>query len=183
MSKGQITGLISPMLEKIRLRNIAKYVNGQKVLDIGCGRCALMSYLKNAEYQGIERDRAIDNPNNAKIHYLDIEKDILSSIGKYDSIVLCEIIEHFENPRKVISKLKMHLNKEGTIIISTSIPIRYKIHKYTSIIGLTSREASEDHKSLLGKKELFKLAEDCGLKIMNYAKTELWSKQIIVLGI
>ena len=182
MSKGQITGLISPTLEKIRLRNIAKYVKGKKVLDVGCGRCALMSYLENIEYHGLERDKAIDMPSNAKIHYLDIEKDILSSIGRYDSIVLCEIIEHFEDPRKVISKLKEHLNEEGIIIISTSIPIRYKIHRYTSMIGLTSREASEEHKSLLGKKELFKMAEDCSLKIIKYAKTEMGSKQIIVLG-
>ena len=182
MSKGQITGLISPVLERIRLRNIAKYVNGKKVLDVGCGRCSLKKYLGNAEYFGLERDKEIDVPDKGRIFYHDVEADDLNDIGKYDAIVLCEIIEHFQDPKQVVLKLKKHLNENGTIIISTSIPFRYKIHKYTSMIGLTSKEASHEHKSLLGRDDIYKLATEAGLKVKSYSREELWTKQIAVLG-
>ena len=182
MSKGQITGLISPILERIRLRNIAKHVKGKRVLDVGCGRCALRNYIGNVEYFGIERDKGIDVPDKIEIFYHDVETDDLRDIGKYDSIVLCEIIEHFQNPKDVIDKLKRHLNDNGIIIISTSVPFRYKIHKYTSMMGLTSKEASEEHKSLLGKDDIYKFANDCGLIVKSYKRKELWTKQIVVLG-
>lgn len=183
MNKGQINGLISPILERIRLRNIAMYIKGPKVLDVGCGRCALKYYLGSIEYYGLEKDKSISIIKDVKIFYCDVESDLesdLVDIGKYDSIVLSEIIEHLEHPKKVILNLKNHLDKNGIIIISTSIPLRYKVHRYTSKIGLTSKEASHEHKSFLGKAEIYKLAKDCDLVVKEYRRTELWTKQIVV---
>lgn len=181
MNKGQINGLISPMLERSRLRNIAKYIHGPKILDVGCGRCSLRDYVKGFEYHGIEKDVSIDVPEGTTIFYCNIE-DKIDGIGKYDSIVLSEVIEHLKDPGKAISKLKEHLKENGIIILCTSIPLRYKMHKYTSIIGLTDKEAEDEHKSLLGKKEIYRLAEENGLEVKKYARTELWTKQIAILG-
>src|SRR3989344_2139208 len=110
MGNGQVNGLISPILERVRLKNIARHVKCPKVLDVGCGRCALKEYLSNIEYHGLEKDKSIDRPADAAISYCDAERD-LSKLGKYDSIVMCEIIEHFSNPAEVSKNLKEHLNK------------------------------------------------------------------------
>lgn len=180
MNKGQVKGLISPLLERIRLRNIARYVKGRKVLDVGCGRCALRKYLGDIEYCGLEKDKSIDVPDGVKIFYKDVEGD-LDGIGKYDTIVLCEVIEHIENPRRALINLKQHLNNEGIILISTSIPFRYKIHAYTSKIGITDKEAEHEHKTMLTMEGIYRLANEAGLKVRKYVKTEFWSKQTAIL--
>lgn len=153
------------------------YNKDSKILDVGCGGCALKSYLGAVEYHGSEKDKSISIPKDVKIFYCDIESGLID-IGKYDSIILSEVIEHFEHSKKVILSLKNHINKNGIIIIST--PLRYKIHKYTSKIGLTSKEASHEHKSFLGEADIYKLANDCGLVVKEYRRTELWTKQIVV---
>lgn len=35
--RGQITGLISPILEKMRLNKIQAHIYGDSILDYGCG--------------------------------------------------------------------------------------------------------------------------------------------------
>ncbi len=112
------------ILDQINKENIKKL----KILDIGCGGGIICEPLARlgAKVTGI--DFAPNNINAAKIHskknklkinyiYKDIEKSKIDE--KFDVILMFEVLEHLDNWKKTITKIKKNLNKNGIIIIST----------------------------------------------------------------
>ncbi len=112
------------ILDQINNRDIKKL----KILDVGCGGGIICEPLARlgAKVTGI--DFAPNNIKAAKIHskknklninyiYKDIEKSQLDE--KFDIILMFEVLEHLENWKKTIKKIKKNLNKKGIIIIST----------------------------------------------------------------
>ncbi len=117
-----------------------KNLNKVNVLDIGCGGGLVSEALAKlgAKVTGI--DFVEKNINAAKFHskykdlkikYLcyDIEKNNVE--GKYDLIIMFEILEHLDNWKNLLEKTKDNLNNGGKIIISTIN--RNIISKYTAI--------------------------------------------------
>ncbi len=117
-----------------------KNLNKVNVLDIGCGGGLVSEALAKlgAKVTGI--DFVEKNINAAKFHskykdlkikYLcyDIEKNNVE--GKYDLIIMFEILEHLDNWKNLLETTKDNLNKGGKIIISTIN--RNIISKYTAI--------------------------------------------------
>ncbi len=181
MTKGQINGLLSPWLERNRIKNILPFIKGRSVLDCGAGRGTLKEYLSShVQYLGIETDDTIDKAPGTNILIADIN-NLPTLSEKYDHIILSEIIEHLDEPVKVIKTLSTFLTPQGTIIISVSTPFRYKFHGIASKLGLASKEAEEEHQYFPGKKELYELAQQTGLNVTRYKKTELGTKQIAIL--
>ena len=99
-----------------------------KILDVGCGGGIICEPLARlgANVTGI--DFAPNNISAAKIHskknklkinYInkDVEKSKLD--GKFDLILMFEVLEHLDDWKKTIKKIKKNLNKNGIIIIST----------------------------------------------------------------
>jgi len=112
------------ILDQINNRNIKNL----KILDVGCGGGIICEPLARlgAKVTGI--DFAPNNIKAAKIHskknklkinYInkDIEKSKLDE--KFDVIIMFEVLEHLNNWKQTIKKIKKNLNQNGIIIIST----------------------------------------------------------------
>ncbi len=112
------------ILEQINNRDIKNL----KILDVGCGGGIICEPLARlgAKVTGI--DFAPNNIKAAKLHskknklkidyiYKDIEKSKFDE--KFDVILMFEVLEHLDNWKKIIKKIKQNLNKNGTVIIST----------------------------------------------------------------
>ncbi len=112
------------ILDQINNRKIKNL----KILDVGCGGGIICEPLARlgAKVTGI--DFVPNNIKAAKIHskknklkikyiYNDIEKSKLN--GKFDLILMFEVLEHLDNWKKTIKNIKKNLNKNGMIIIST----------------------------------------------------------------
>ena len=112
------------ILDQINNRNIKNL----KILDVGCGGGIICEPLARlgAKVTGI--DFVPNNIKAAKIHskknklkikyiYKDIEKSKLDE--KFDIILMFEVLEHLDNWKKTIKKIKANLNANGIIIIST----------------------------------------------------------------
>ena len=112
------------ILDQINNRNIKNL----RILDVGCGGGIICEPLARlgAKVTGI--DFAPNNIKAAKIHskknklkinyiYKDIEKSKLEE--KFDIILMFEVLEHLDNWKKTIKKIKKNLNKDGIVIIST----------------------------------------------------------------
>ena len=112
------------ILDQIGNRDIKNF----KILDVGCGGGIICEPLARlgAKVTGI--DFAPNNINAAKIHskknklkinyiHKDVEKSKLD--GKFDLILMFEVLEHLDDWKKTIKKIKKNLNKNGIIIIST----------------------------------------------------------------
>lgn len=107
-------------------KEVLKEINwkSKKVLDVGCGT-GYFSYLavkKGAKVLGI--DFAEEGIKIAKSRYshrnLSFKKlDINDIAKKYDVIVSIGVIEHMDDPLKILKLLKKHLTAKGKIILTT----------------------------------------------------------------
>ena len=115
---------IKYILETLNKKNL----NNTTVLDIGCGGGLVSEGLSKigATVTGIDFikenikvARMHAKKNNLKINYFvkDFEKEKITS--KYDVIIILEVLEHLTNWEEFIKKIKLSLNKNGTLIIST----------------------------------------------------------------
>ena len=103
-------------------------LNKMKILDIGCGGGLVSEGMAKlgAEVTGIDfieeniqiaKEHA--HQNKLRINYLvkNLEKEKLNS--KYDVIIIFEVLEHLENWKSFLEKIKLHLKPKGVLIIST----------------------------------------------------------------
>ncbi len=120
-------------IQSLRIRYILdvlsrKKINKIKILDVGCGGGLISEGLSKlgAKVTGIdfvEENIKIAKlhakKNNLKINYFvkDFEKEIIKD--KYDVIVIFEVLEHLNNWETFLKKIKLNLNTNGVLIIST----------------------------------------------------------------
>ncbi|MEM2956112.1 MAG: class I SAM-dependent methyltransferase [Candidatus Pacearchaeota archaeon] len=138
----------------------------ERVLDVGCGSGRfLMAAPKGLICLGIEI-----NPHEAikckkgglKVKVGNIENINLKK-NSLDGILMSHVIEHLNNPIKILDKLKKSLKKDGKIVIITpNFSVCYK-------------EFYNDptHKKPFTKQSLFRILYDIGfkeIKIKNYSR-------------
>ena len=81
--------------------------SGMKGLDFGCGRTTLLADLLEESHLTMNSYDLYFHPNEKVWE------------GRYDFIVLSEVIEHLSHPREIMKKLCSLLNEEGMIFIKT----------------------------------------------------------------
>ncbi len=101
-------------------------MDAREILDVGSARGLLGEMLKKRQrcvVTGVEIDNemtAVCRSRLDNVINLDIEAAINKKIlGKYDCIVCGDILEHLNDPWKVVRGLKNHLRKRGVFIAST----------------------------------------------------------------
>jgi len=100
---------------------VARLVGGNKtVLDIGCAGGYIGAQLAQAgcTVDGIDLDSL--EPGNRKAYRkfwkADVEK--LSVKGKYDVVILADILEHLREPGALLKKLGANLKAGGHLVVS-----------------------------------------------------------------
>jgi 2-polyprenyl-3-methyl-5-hydroxy-6-metoxy-1,4-benzoquinol methylase len=126
---------VSQLLKKqkgvnLRQTKCLEYVEGKKVIDIGCylgGFCKELKVKKpDAEVYGI--DYFEDHIELAKIlnRGVDIHFDVMSVYSMkypdsyFDCVTFQEIIEHLSNPNDALREINRVLKPEGILVISTN---------------------------------------------------------------
>lgn len=153
-------------------------VDAKKVLDVGCGKGAMASGLKeksDLEVWGVEFMEEEAKIASTKIDYV-INDTIENSIEKlpddyFDVIYFNDVLEHLVNPNKVLEIIKIKLSKNGIII--SSIPnVRYhkvfqqyifkKDWKYerAGVMDFT-------HLRFFTSKSIRKMFEDAGYRVVH----------------
>jgi 2-polyprenyl-3-methyl-5-hydroxy-6-metoxy-1,4-benzoquinol methylase len=184
--QGIIVALLSPALEKWRTGRIVRWLNGERILDCGCGSGSLLDAIgKDKFYVGIdirkECIKRVKGRKNARFLLMDVERDDLR-IGKFDTAVACALIEHLKSPDRFLSKISKLLTKNGRILITTPTPEAERILDFGSIIGIFDRDAYKDHKGYWDYEEFKKAADRLGLRIEYYEKFQFGLNQFVVLS-
>lgn len=91
---------------------------GRTVLDFGCGGGGFLVKIKDfvKKCAGFEKDKRLKRLIEGRFG-INIYSDIRDVDFKFDIITLFHTLEHFKDPRDMLSKLSRLLNKGGKIII------------------------------------------------------------------
>lgn len=184
----QINGILSSLLQKIRINKALPYIRSNRVLDVGCSIGEILRYLPNdIDYIGIEgnptyfKNAQARNPNHTFINlYLDGHNSADLDIPERDTIIMLAILEHLNQPIETLINLRRYLSKEGNIVITTPSNFGELFLKIGSKFRIFSSEIDE-HKNHFSKKELISICKEAGAKIVYYSTFEFGMNHLIVL--
>ncbi|MEE2769954.1 MAG: bifunctional 2-polyprenyl-6-hydroxyphenol methylase/3-demethylubiquinol 3-O-methyltransferase UbiG [Pseudomonadota bacterium] len=159
-------------LKELKLKKV------KKIIDIGCGAGIstnkLPDYFPSANITGLDAsENAIKLAQDySKIYSLNtnfIHQSALSTIkSKYDLILCFELIEHLDNPEKLIENIAKTISKKGTFVISTLdrsiISYFQNILVAEDILGLIE-PGTHDFKKFLRPSEVITMSEQYGFKV------------------
>jgi 2-polyprenyl-3-methyl-5-hydroxy-6-metoxy-1,4-benzoquinol methylase len=101
---------------------LEKLEKDAKVLEVGCGAGIFLEKLKTRQIEGIGlefNDLAIEKCRlkGLNVHKESIETFALQNSGKFDAVVLFQVLEHIEDISAFIQNLLTCLKKGGKLII------------------------------------------------------------------
>ena len=158
-------------------KEILQYLNLKKsvaILDIGCGLGANLVEIKNccpdSTLCGIEIDSGTARvaASFADVRAADLEKlDVTDWQGKFDYIIMGDVIEHLSYPWQALEKVKELLKPKGEII--ASIPNILNIETISKLLsgGFRYEKAGvldRTHLRFFTKREMLKMFEDIGMQ-------------------
>jgi len=171
-------------------------------LDIGCGENPYVFHKNINNYIGMDIDSTILKKISSSLH----QANLICASGFYapfrdgifDLIICTEVLEHLENPEKIISEIGRVLTKGGTAVISIpslSLPqmiVLWIAHKTKNISERPYQ--SPDHVREYAKfkvtphfektSNLFKLFKQQGLEVKDaVAVQSLYAKQNMIWNI
>ena len=120
--KNGIKNILGSIYNRLAYRSIPPYKHHGKLLDIGCGIGSYLSIVKDLGWKpfGIELNgNAAQYANNILGHQVKAGsfEDIEYPEHYFDVITMWHSLEHFINPKKIVSKSRSILKKGGLLLI------------------------------------------------------------------
>ncbi|MBY0383839.1 methyltransferase domain-containing protein [bacterium] len=151
--------------------------NGQ-LLDFGAGQGDFLKNMKRAAFQFMYHgvDLMYSKVEGVNWYVQDLNKKLQFKDGQFDVVTCIEVIEHLENPRKIIRELSRALKPEGLLVITTpnneswrSI-ISYIFRGHFVSFTETSYPA---HITALNQTDLYRILQECGFTRMEVVYTDV----------
>lgn len=150
---------------------IAKKFSRGRILEVGCGTGHVQNVLKNVVGMDITLSMLRKNKNDvvcADAHSIPF-KD-----GTFDAVYSIDVIEHVQNPLKMIEECKRILKKNGTLILITpngDMKIALDIAEKLKL------KLPEGPHKFLKFRELKNLAKKSGFEIISAKRFVLFPKE------
>lgn len=178
--KSKVKAWLNPYLKRKQERVLAPYLKDKsKVLDVGCGIFMWQNVLDtNVKYLGIDAKADIVEYNKKhyshKFEQFDLEKDDWNNLGKgYDIVIMLELLEYLQDPRRALCRFSDVLKNEGIICLTTPHASRRKIS------NLIRRK--KNRKDLIDYKKISSFCDKSGYELMVFKNFIVGYKQFVVL--
>ncbi len=182
----QAGGLLSPYLRRRRVAAASPHLRAGSVLDFGCGVGELARLVETARYLGVDRDA--ESLKAARAHhpahvFVDADTFQQHHAGRrFDVIVALALIEHLPEPENWLGQMAAHLNPSGRLVLTTPHPRLRWAHEFGARLGLFSREAADEHETLLDDTAMRRLAQSVHLNVLAYEPFLFHCNQLFLLG-
>ena len=130
-----------------------------------------LKQTKNAYFAGIdidEKDVMLANKKLDAAYCLNIEHDSFEKLGKFDVVVMADVIEHLVGPATTLKRLKNSLRPKGRLIFSipnmSNVPIRLALMEGSFTYGNSGLQ-ERTHLHFYDKETIIKLFEQVGYQI------------------
>ncbi len=107
------------------LRYLNKYApTGGKLLEIGCAYGFFLNLAQDLyDVYGVEISaKAVDECHKrglSQVHAGVLSQDVLDIVGSYDALVMLDVIEHLEEPKKILATAASQLKSGGIALLTT----------------------------------------------------------------
>jgi SAM-dependent methyltransferase len=126
-----------------------------KILDIGCGRTAVLSRQMNPEDAYCGCDIApLDGIDLDCFHLVDLNSERLSDRfgpDEFDVIFCGEVIEHVYSPDDLVDDLKHVLRADGVLLLSTP-NLGYWLNRLLLLVGISPMFLENSSRVKLGRR-------------------------------
>ena len=183
-----------------RFAQVVRFIGEMpKVLDIGASHGDLavrlgalgkeVDVLENSDLSAKECEK-----KGLKVYRLDIETDSFPDIGKFDVILMLEIVEHLLDPVNVLRRVAKLVSATGSVIISSpnAAYLKCRLQLFAGRVpsfGEDRSLAAEPrpynllHKTPLSIPNLVDCVEMAGLRVIaieaeEYTGSALWTKPV-----
>jgi len=133
-NKDHIYFFIQNLMFRFKRHLIKRYSNGAKLLDFGSGVGNFSKFMTDNGFNvlAIEPDkRAIKISISKSVDTVSHLK-MLSDKERFNTITLWHVLEHIPDPHKIITELKLHLDKKGIMFIAVPNLNSYDCFYYKS---------------------------------------------------
>lgn len=179
--------------------------NGSTVLDVGCGNGIIARHLGGEGFnvygidisvKAIEKARALTNLPNVSFDVISAE-ELVADGRKYHAIICSEVLEHLNQPEKLLNTLYQSLADDGVLIVTVPngmgprevlvtkpvIALQKKdnliwrcMQKIKSLLGYKGTTVQSDaddltHVQFFSKSSLETLARKTRFRIVRFGKT------------
>lgn len=183
--------LLSRFLTHARLSRVAQHL-GREVLDAGCGYGELLDYLPPHVQSVTLLDRS---PERLPRLELRLSRKIVEarfvlgdiSAGEvglpgasFDTVVMAALLEHLKDPGAALRETRRLLKPGGSLVLTTPTPLGGRLHAWGSHLGLTYREAADEHEGFFDYEALNHLLKEKGLICERYERFLLGMNQLVV---
>lgn len=119
-------------------------IHGNRLLDIGCGYGFFLKNLSENGWQAYGCEQNINAKEYAEkmglIVYQDLQHECLWREDFYDVITLWNVLEHLEDPIKLLCKCQRLLRKGGVIVVRVpNVLLEYILWRIGKLLGKNPR--------------------------------------------
>jgi len=179
---------LEPILRNMRISRVLPTIKEYKnchMLDIGCGwEAKLLTSVEKYISSGIGIDFKAPDFNNEKITTLQVKLDKKLPFGNesFDVVSMLAVLEHLDNPYKIIQEVKRVLKVNGKLIITVPSIYSKPVLEFLSYkLKIVNEDEIRDHKKYYNKYLLYKLFNKAGLEIEIHKYFQLYMNNFCVI--
>ncbi len=183
-----MNSFLDKLIRDIRLKKVSRFIpNNAILLDVGCGDPPLfLLRIKDKIKTGFGIDKDVEpKPINQRLELkkVDLDQKIFIPFPDnfFDIVTMIAVIEHLQEPIKVLRETKRVLKNEGKLILTTPPPLAKPILEMLSLLRLISQKSIKEHKHYFSKKDLSEMSKKLDFQKVLYQPFELGLNQLLII--